>query len=175
MKSILKLCCITLVILPLSAAADWTDAAKQALGGADKEVVADYSDGLLSAVTGGLGVSNDQAEGGLGSLFGLAKDSLGGDDFASLSKLVPGMDGLLAAAPVLGDSGGAVGSLLAGAGDYGSALAGAKTVYDQFAKLGLSTEQIGQYAGIVQGYLESEGGQSAADLFKQGISSLTGG
>ncbi len=174
MKSMTNLFLLSLLFTPLTVAADWTDAARQAIGGTDSAVAADYSDGLLSAVTGGLGVSEPQAEGGLGSLFGLAKDSLGGADFASLSKMVPGMDGLLAAAPALGNDGGAVGDLLSGAGGYGSALAGAKTVYDQFAKLGLSTDQIGQYANIVQGYLESEGGESAASLFKQGISSLGG-
>ena len=52
------------------------------------------TDALIGALTSQLGVSNDQARGGAGSLFGLAKDSLSPGDFSSLSSAVPGIDGL---------------------------------------------------------------------------------
>ncbi len=133
----------------------------------------DFAQGLVPALTESLGVSETQASGGLGSLFGLAKDNLGKEDFASLAELVPDMDQLLKAAPALsGDSSDALGSLM---GDKAKALTGAKAVYDQFSELGLGTEHIAKYAEIVQGYLQSEGGQSAVDLFQQGVGSLLSG
>jgi len=54
---------------------------------------------LVGQLTKGLGVSQDQAVGGAGALFGLAKSRLKPEEFGKVSSAVPGMDGLLAAAP----------------------------------------------------------------------------
>ena len=46
-----------------------------------------------------LGVTSEQAQGGAGALFQLAKGKLDAGQFAELSKAVPEMDSLLSAAP----------------------------------------------------------------------------
>jgi hypothetical protein len=119
------------------------------------------------------GTSASQSEAVAGSIFGLVKDNLNGDDFAALKGMVPdlNMESLMKAAPALKDSGSSLTSLLGSSGD---SIAGAKKVYDQFNSLGLSKDQLGQYVQVIQGYLQSEGGQSAVALLKKGIGSLAG-
>ena len=46
-----------------------------------------------------LSISNEQAQGGAGALFQLAKSNLDAGQFAALSKAVPEMDSLLSKAP----------------------------------------------------------------------------
>ena len=73
---------------------------------------------LVGRLTKELSVTPEQATGGAGALFGLAKTRLKPDEFGQVSKAVPGMDGLLQAAPKpkenkSGSSGlGSLGSLL---------------------------------------------------------------
>lgn len=131
----------------------------------------DFAKGLLPAITETVGVSDKQAEGGLGSLLGLAQGQLGTEDFSSLAKMIPNMDGLLSAAPKVESSDSPLGGLL---GDSGKALGAAQTVYGQFKALGLSADQIGQYITVIQGYLQSEGGQAAVELFNKGTGALSG-
>ena len=87
---------------------------------------------LAGMITKELKITPQQATGGAGALFGLAKTRLKPEDFSKLSSAVPGMDGLLKAAPKASSSGlGSLGSALpAQAGALGA-------VAGQFKKLGL--------------------------------------
>lgn len=133
----------------------------------------DYAKGLLPALSSVTGSSASQSEAGAGSIFGLAKENLSGTDFSALTGMVPGlnMQSLIAAAPAIVDSGSSLTSML---GSTGGSAAGVKKVYDQFNSLGLSPEQLTQYVDVIQGYVTSEGGQSALELLKKGIGSLAG-
>lgn len=164
-------------------AADWLGAANALLGEESASTSAeaaapataqaiDFAAGLAPALTESLGVSSEQASGGLGALFGLAKDNLSSGDFSTLSKSVPGMDSLLSAAPEVAGASDGLGGLMSGAGKYGKAMTGAKEVYEQFSALGLDPAQVGQYMNITTSYLQSEGGQAAVDIFKDGVSAL---
>ena len=173
MKRILLFC---LLLAPLSAVAD--DIMKSA-GDAMRSVSSsaaagnmDFSSGLSSAIASALGVSSSQADGGLGSLFSLAKSTLGNEQFATLASAVPGMDTLLKAAPALEGSGSSLSSLAGGLGDYGEAVKGASQVYSQFQALGLDATAVPQYIEITNSYLQSTGGKKAAELFSQGVASL---
>ena len=53
-------------------------------------------------LTKDLNVTPKQATGGAGALFGLAKSRLKPDQFSQVAAAVPGMDGLLKAAPSAG-------------------------------------------------------------------------
>src|SRR5215510_11148238 len=77
---------------------------------------------LAGMIAKELKITPQQATGGAGALFGLAKTRLKPEDFSKLSSAVPGMDGLLKAAPKASSSGlGALGSALpAQAGALGS-------------------------------------------------------
>ncbi len=133
---------------------------------------ADATGSLTDALTRGLGVSNEQATGGLGSLFGLAKATLDSGQFSKLSSAVPGMGELLKAAPEVEAKTKSLGGLSSALGGYGEALQGASEVYAQFQSLGLDATAIPQYVDITNNYLNSSGGQSAVDLFTKGISSM---
>ena len=54
---------------------------------------------LIEQLVGSLGVQEEQAKGGAGLLFQLAKDKLGDSEFAQVADCVPGMSNLLQAAP----------------------------------------------------------------------------
>ncbi|GAA5314998.1 MAG: hypothetical protein AseanaTS_02020 [Candidatus Pelagadaptatus aseana] len=129
---------------------------------------------LLPAITGGLGVSPEQASGGLGSLFQLAQGTLGASDFSVLSDAVPDMSGLLAAAPEVAPaaSQGLTSGLMNMAGLPGDAVSSATTVAAQFQQLGLNPAMIPEYIRITNEFLQSSGGQQAVELFGKGVATL---
>src|SRR6516225_3924666 len=91
---------------------------------------------LVGQLTNGLSVTPQQATGGAGALFGLAKSKLSPADFGKIAAVVPGMDSFLKAAPSTGGGSGL--SSLTGSlpGNVGG-LASAAT---SFQKLGLSPD-----------------------------------
>jgi hypothetical protein len=74
---------------------------------------------LVGMLTKDLNVTPKQATGGAGALFNVAKSRLKPDQFRQIAAVVPGMDGLLKAAPSTGGlsglGGANVASLLGGA------------------------------------------------------------
>src|SRR5215813_10730752 len=66
---------------------------------------------LVGQLTKELSITPEQATGGAGALFGLAKTRLKPAEFSQVSKAVPGMDGLLNAAPKPKGGASALGSL----------------------------------------------------------------
>jgi len=128
-----------------------TDTAKQVATGS-----------IVDFVSSKAGVTSDQATGGLGAIFKTAKGSLSSDEFGSIAQAVPGMDGLLAAAPVQQDGGGLVGGLLAGAGKAGELIG-------LFDMLGLSAEQVSTFTTLIQQYFTSEEKPEISALVMQGV------
>lgn len=129
------------------------------------------SNELVGTVMSQLGLNQTQAEGGLGSLLGLAQSSLGTSDYSTLAASIPNADSLLAAAPKLdGNSG--VSGLLSKAGDLGSSLQGGAMVLDAFEKLGISKELAVPMIDIAKSYLETNGAEGTSDLLMKGLNSL---
>ncbi|QQX80616.1 DUF2780 domain-containing protein [Shewanella sp. KX20019] len=129
------------------------------------------SDDLVGSVMSQLGLSQGQAEGGLGSLLSLAQSSLGSSDFSSISDSIPGIDGLLSAVPEM-DSDSGMSGLLSKAGGFGDSLQGGAMVYDAFEKLGISKDLAAPMIDIVKGYLDSNGTSGSADLLMQGLGAI---
>jgi hypothetical protein len=132
----------------------------QAPGGA-----ATASPELVGALAKELGSTPQQAEGAAGSLFGLAKTRLKPEDWSKVSGAVPGMDGLLKAAPAVaattGGSSGAAGlSALTGAAGIGG-LAG---VASSFSKLGLKPEMVAKAVPVLTSFVSKSGGAGVAQL-----------
>ncbi|MEI6859538.1 MAG: DUF2780 domain-containing protein [Shewanella sp.] len=126
---------------------------------------------LVGNVMSQLGLSQSQAEGGLGSLLSLAKSTLGGDDFSPIAEAIPDMDSLLSAAPTLDNDSG-MSSLLAKAGDLGNSLQGSAQVYDAFESLGISNQLAAPMIDIVKGYLDSNAGEGTTDMLMKGLSAI---
>ncbi|MGI2261125.1 DUF2780 domain-containing protein [Shewanella sp. GXUN23E] len=126
---------------------------------------------LVSDVMGQLGLNQQQAEGGLGTLLNVAKSSLDGGQFSQLTKDIPGADLLMAAAPLLNQSEGMSG-LLSQAGELGQSLQGGAMIYDAFEKLGISKDLAMPMIELVKQYLQQNSGAESVNLLTQGLSSF---
>ncbi len=117
---------------------------------------------LIGMLTKEMGITKKQAEGGAGSIFNFAKEGMKDSDFGKLSKVVPGMDGLLGAVPGLGGKS----SML---GQATKTLMGMPAVYSAFKKLGLSESQVATMMPLLVNYVEKKGGAALARLFQVSI------
>ncbi len=127
---------------------------------------------LTGMVTEQLGVTEQQAQGGLGTLFGVAQSTLGNADFQQLSQHVPEMASLLNAAPEVSEKAQGISSLVAVAGKYGDALKSGNEAYARFKTLGIDAAQIPQYIEVTNQFLEKQGGTDIAALFSKGLEAL---
>ena len=127
---------------------------------------------LTGLVTAQLGVTEQQAQGGLGTLFSVAQSTLDGADFHQLSEHVPEMASLLTAAPEVSEKAQGISSLVAEAGKYGDTLKSGNEAYAQFKTLGLDAAQIPQYIEVTNQFLKKQGGTDIASLFSKGLEAL---
>jgi hypothetical protein len=141
---------------------------------------ATQSGGLVSLLTGNLGVTAPQAAGGAGAIFSYAKQKLSPDQFAKVAGAVPEMDTLLKAAPQTQTSGlgkdiGGTGSMLGGevakVGGTSSMLGGEVAtagglaiVGESFSKLGMQPDMVNKFVPTILQYVESKGGATAANI-----------
>ena len=128
----------------------WTSADALAQSGA-AAAAAKASPALVSALSGEIGGSPEQAAGAAGALFGLAKSRLKPEEFGQISKAVPGMDLLLGAAPALG--GGAL-----------SQVGGLASMASAFSKLGLKPEMVAKAIPILTQFVSKSGGANLGSL-----------
>ncbi len=119
-----------------------------------------------------LGVTSEQAQGGSGALFEAAKNNMSDSDFGQLSQAVPGMDGMLAAAPK-SESDSATGSLLSGiaSASGNSKLTDATSLVDAFQQLDLSGDMVGKFTPVIIDYVKKNGSEHLGTLLQ---SALTG-
>ncbi len=132
-------------------------------------VAAGTNSSLVDSLVGQLGVSPGQAEGGAGSIFQYAKQKLGADSFQGIANVVPGMDGMLAAAPKTDVAGGLTGAI---GGDSAAGMLGPASVMNNFQQLGLSTDMVGKFAPIVVDYVKGLGGPGVANLLQGALGGL---
>jgi hypothetical protein len=155
----------------------WFDSFKSMLGFGEtaQEVAAEAApsmDGMISALTENLGVSAEQAEGGLGSIMNYVKNNVSGDKFSDLSSAIPGLDQVLQAVPAVSGDEGAMAGLLSKAAEYSDTLKGLNDVKKQFEALGLSPEMITGFIEQAQAYLDTPQGQEAKKVLTESLSSL---
>jgi hypothetical protein len=116
---------------------------------------------LVGQLAKELGSTPAQAEGAAGSLFGLAKSRLKPEDFSQVAKAVPGMDGLLKAAPPMG--GGNPLSNVAGTSGL-AGMAGLASAASAFSKLGLNPELVSKAIPVLTQFVTKSGGASVGNL-----------
>ena len=117
-----------------------------------------------------LNISNEQAQGGAGALFQLAKSKLDAGQFAELSKAVPEMDNLLNAAPKQS------GALSALAGDASAALGEANNPYGNlaglascFKVLNLSPDRVDEFVPVVVDYVSAKSGALTGNMLQSAL------
>jgi hypothetical protein len=107
-------------------------------------------DPLLKALTSQLGVTEDQAKGGVGSYLLLAQEKLAKGDFARVAALIPGASKYMDSAKQLGAVAGPLKNL--------AGLNGA------LSRLGMKSETVSKFAPTVTNYLGTAGGDSVKKM-----------
>ncbi len=125
---------------------------------------------LVGMLTSRLGVSEQQAAGGAGSLLNFAKGQMGSGDFGAVSGALPESGALMDAAPdggsgVLGSASSLLGGSSGGLGDL-AGVAGA------FSDLGLSPDMVNQFVPVILEYAQSAGSEQAMQLLKGAFTAL---
>ena len=117
---------------------------------------------LVGQLAKGLSIKPEQALGGAGALFGLAKTRLNPGDFTKVANVVPDMGGLLKAAPK--PQGGAAGALDSMSQMLPGKAGGLASVAGSFKSLGLSPQMAIKFVPIMTKFVNVKGGAGVADL-----------
>jgi hypothetical protein len=105
---------------------------------------------LMSKLTSSLGVTQDQAEGGVGSILTLAQEKLAKGDFDKIAALIPGASGYLEKAKSLGA---VAGPLLNSDGLNGA-----------LAKLGIDSATAAKFVPQVTKFVSKAGGSKLGGM-----------
>jgi len=149
----------------------------QAPSEADSTITAvtNASMSLIPQLVKQLGVTDTQAEGGMGALFQVAKSKLTSDEFSELDKEIPEMKTLLTVAPNLKPKANSsnLSGTLSGLGGLASSIGDMSQLTEQFETLGLSPDMIGQFATVAIEYFSSDSSEdSTSSLLQKGLSSI---
>ena len=121
---------------------------------------------LVSLLMKTLGVNKTQAQGGAGALFKSAKSNLGAEDFTKVADAVPGIQGMMKAAPKSTGIGGKLGGLSSMFGGGGKKSAGLASLADSFSKLGLDADMVPKFTNVVIDYVGTSGGDAVKNILK---------
>jgi hypothetical protein len=105
---------------------------------------------LIATVSARLGVTREQSAGGVGAVFRLAEQRLSPAEFSIIAGSLPGVDGVLDAAPAVAASAGGIDDLAA-----------------PFALLGMPSALIPPFVAIVLDYAGAQGSEPVAGLLRR--------
>ena len=125
---------------------------------------------LIQQLVGNLGVSEEQAKGGAGMLFNLAKEKLGSGEFQQIADQVPGIGDLMSAAPESGGGVmGALGGIASAMGGKAEGLGDLANLAGGFSKLGLDSDMVGKFIPVVLSFVQNQGGDGIKGLLEKVI------
>ncbi len=126
-------------------------------------------DSLTDTLVKKLSISTEQAQGGAGALFQLAKSNLDTEQFSEISKAVPEMDSLLGAASnqsnVSSNLAGNVASVLGDNSAYGDLA----VLGSAFKDLNLSPDMVDQFVPVVVDYVRTNSGDLTANILQSAL------
>ncbi len=189
MKSInMKVVVVLLACFSMNANAGIWDSIMGFFSGSEEEKVteaapaADNSAGglvatglqLLPLLTQQLGVSGDQAKGGMGALLQTAQVLMSGSDFGKLSQMIPGASAMLSAAPQVSSesSGGLTESVMKMAAEQSDTAKAGMQLVSQFKSLGMGADMIPKFTGVAESYLKQSDDPSTASLLTSALSNV---
>ena len=123
------------------------------------ELVRAADAGLAQLISKDLGVTEKQATGGAGSIFNLAKQNMGADDFTQVAKAVPGIDKMMAAAPKPEGAAGMLGGASSLLGKSAPSVDGVASLAGSFSQLGMKAGMVNAFTPIILNYVKSKGGE----------------
>lgn len=119
---------------------------------------------LIQQLTQGLGVNEEQAQGGAGLIFKMAQEKLGDGEFAQVASAVPGVSSLIGAAPSGGGGiAGAIGGLTGAMGATGN-VANIAALAGGFGQLGLNPGMATKFVPIILSFVQNKGGDGVKDI-----------
>ena len=124
---------------------------------------------LIQMLTSQLGISDEQASGGAGLIFKMAKDTLGGDDFSQVSSAIPDIENLISSAPASGGLGNALGGLASSLGGDAGQLGNLASLAGGFKKLNLDSGLMSKFIPVVMSFVQSKGGDSIKGILEKVI------
>ena len=133
-------------LLIMTALLQWGCTGMQSMGATDV---------LTGLLTSQLGVTSNQAMGGVGSMLSLAKERLPSMDFMSLTKLIPGADTYMNTAKNLGAVTGPVGDRAG--------------LTSAFSRLGMGPDMVPKFTQVLSNFVGKAGGQPASNLVMQAV------
>ena len=122
---------------------------------------------LVALLKSRLNVEEQQAKGGAGLLFQLAKDRLGEDDFAKLANNIPGIQNMMQAAPESSGLVGALGGLASAFGGKAEGLGNLAVLFEGCSKLGIDQATVMKFVPVVLSYVQSQGGDELKGLLER--------
>jgi hypothetical protein len=124
---------------------------------------------LVGQLSKQLSITPLQATGGAGTLFGLAKSRLSAPEFSKIAAVVPGMNGLLKAAPAAHPLNGGLSGISGLSNGLPGGAGGLVSAATSFQKLGLSPDKVSKFVPILTQFVQSRGGANVASLFSKGL------
>ena len=124
---------------------------------------------LIQMLTSQLGISDEQASGGAGLIFKMAKEKLGGEDFSQVSSAIPDVENLISSAPESGGIGGARGGLASSLGGGAGQLGNLASLAGGFKTLNLDSGLVSKFIPIVMSFVQSKGGDSLKGILEKVI------
>ena len=122
---------------------------------------------LIQMLTSQLGISDEQASGGAGLIFKMAKEKLGSDDFSQVSSAIPDIENLISSAPESSGIGSALGGLASKLGGGAGQLGNLASLAGGFKQLNLDSGLISKFMPIVMSFVQSKGGDSIKGLLEK--------
>ncbi len=110
---------------------------------------------LMGMLTSKLGVTQDQAESGVGSMLKLAQEKLSKNDYDKVAKVIPGASGYIDKAK---SQGAVTGALVNKQGLMGA-----------LGKLGISQDTANQFIPLVESFVSKAGGSKVGNLLKAAL------
>ncbi|PPD31861.1 MAG: hypothetical protein CTY19_12710 [Methylomonas sp.] len=149
--------------------------AQQALAGVVNNPVAAAANaatpdlGLVNTLVNQLGVNQQQAMGGVGSIFSLAQQRMNPADFMQLRGNVPGLDQYLSAVPQPSSSSLLIGSAASMLGGQAGGLGNLAALAGSFQTLGMNSNMITQFVPLVLQYVQGQSGAGAMSLLQSAL------
>lgn len=122
---------------------------------------------LINMLTEQLRISDEQARGGAGLLFKMAKDKLESGDFEQITASVSEADSLADAAPGSDLFESALGGLASGLSSGESNLGDLAGLVGGFTKLGLEPDMLGHFVPIVLSFVKGKGGDGVQNILSK--------
>ena len=128
---------------------------------------------LLPLLTQQLGVSGDQASGGMGALLQAAQALMPNSQFSQVTQAIPSASSLLSAAPeVSSDSGSLTDTVLKMAAEQSETVKAGTQLVSQFKSLGMGVDMIPKFTGVAESFLQQSSEPSTANLLSTALSSM---